>query len=787
MRDIFSRTPSAPGQDLGENSPWGGARLIPCDPVPWSPPGQCPDPDGDVVKLPYFLRGDHADPGDAVVKLPERPSNRPPATNPTNADLWPGIRVQDYPPDPALSPEQQSLHEINLNAARLRSRAAMLQLQENDLGASQQAHDASLARLQNGVTGPESRQALDQHDYNRADLAVRQHTLRTGREQLQQAQADQDARVQAHQDRFAAPSIGTLSYTTDPGVPSPAVPSGDAAAASSDAPAPASPDAATAPPSPANGADQPPPVPQPASPPAPANDPLAAYQGIIGQTLADLAKGDPDDAARISQRLEQVPPGDREQVLNAIIARHKGGDRGSPQPDLPPGVATPPAGTESHTISGNSGDITINGVRHVDTGKEPTPAPAEPGISNHDNGAPLTAEQFMAGLEAGGVHLSPKDRAQIEEIYSRRLKPEPPPTFLDKFLAAVQLPFQGLWNYAGASRGGGPTAHGAAKTLGLDFPMDAGQTRTLQESTDGLLTSTGGLAGAPRQSLSLPAPAPRPVPAQVVRPAPSEEPAPSDAPLRFDGNQTWRQDRSGTWQPVPDEEIPPIPQLPISGNGQAAPGPTVVPPSAGNSIFRINGEPFYRDASGRIQHIDPEGSVTLTPLDPANPGHAAIIDQAQPQPKPGAGAAPIGAPGTPWTKPSYWQGPSSKRGSWAGQEGNSEFHLNDQTAEEYGVPRGTRIPFVTGSPDFSGVAVPMPDGTPGVFEVPGLKGFHDVDQNMIRTEITRITGMSRGAVDDWLKNNKICLHHFLENTVHLAPENYHQIHHTGGAAYLRSK
>ena len=205
-RDIFSLPPAA--QILRQSG--SSSRLFPGGPVPWITTGtpgpsvrtRVPNrgaspawPSDIAVPLPNPI-SDHKDQSDVVVPLPNHPAHHigqsdpvvllrndgsspdPQAGAPPAASQrlpgWPEISAEDFPADPSLTPEQQSLHEINLNAARLRSRTAMHQLQQDDLADTQRNDDASLARLQNGVTGPESRDALDRHAFNQTDLAVRQ-------------------------------------------------------------------------------------------------------------------------------------------------------------------------------------------------------------------------------------------------------------------------------------------------------------------------------------------------------------------------------------------------------------------------------------------------------------------------------------------------------------------------------------------------------------------------------------------------------------------------------------
>ena len=133
--------------------------------------------------------------------------------------------------------------------------------------------------------------------------------------------------------------------------------------------------------------------------------------------------------------------------------------------------------------------------------------------------------------------------------------------------------------------------------------------------------------------------------------APGEQPEQPEQP-----DQPNQPDQAGQQQDTPsyakgeaasppeDEETAP------SSEEDPAPMAAAAPP-AGNPIFRIDGEPFYRDPGGTIHHIDPESPNPLTPLDPANPDHAAIIDRAGKEPLPAPEADPTPADGPPQSKP----------------------------------------------------------------------------------------------------------------------------------------
>jgi hypothetical protein len=144
------------------------------------------------------------------------------------------------------------------------------------------------------------------------------------------------------------------------------------------------------------------------------------------------------------------------------------------------------------------------------------------------------------------------------------------------------------------------------------------------------------------------------------------------------------------------------------------------------------------------------------------------------------------APGaSQWTRPGNWQGPASSRGRWLGEEGNSVFRLTDETADAFGVPRGTEVTFAEGVPDYSPFAMQTPAGSSGIFDVPGLTGVHGTDQRLIRRFLAEQAGISRADVDRYLRVNDLRMHHFRGTTVQLVPAKIHQLHHTGAAAALR--
>lgn len=100
------------------------------------------------------------------------------------------------------------------------------------------------------------------------------------------------------------------------------------------------------------------------------------------------------------------------------------------------------------------------------------------------------------------------------------------------------------------------------------------------------------------------------------------------------------------------------------------------------------------------------------------------------------------------------------------------------TADVMGVPRGTVINFVRGTPDFSSLSRLVTD-------VPGLTGVHAVDQPLIVRHLAREFGMTQSNIRHWLAIENLRLHHFEGVRVQVPDATVHSLHHTGSAAALR--
>lgn len=143
----------------------------------------------------------------------------------------------------------------------------------------------------------------------------------------------------------------------------------------------------------------------------------------------------------------------------------------------------------------------------------------------------------------------------------------------------------------------------------------------------------------------------------------------------------------------------------------------------------------------------------------------------------------IEVPDKTWTPPKNWQGPATGKGVWRGDIGNSQFGLADELADKVGVPRGTAINFVEGSPDFSPFVKPTPARTSGSFSVEGLVYQHKKDARTIVKQLAQESGMTQLAVRKWLAQQDVRMHHFKDDIIQLTPTKLHTgVHHTGSRA-----
>ena len=141
-----------------------------------------------------------------------------------------------------------------------------------------------------------------------------------------------------------------------------------------------------------------------------------------------------------------------------------------------------------------------------------------------------------------------------------------------------------------------------------------------------------------------------------------------------------------------------------------------------------------------------------------------------------------------WKPPSGWHRPARSKGSFTGAEGNSPFKLNDATADHLGLPRGTEIDFVNGTPDFGPFTHKGLGGQPpGTYNVDGINLNRTHDYNATVSTIADTMGMSKAAVREALRINKINLHHFSGDILQLVPTNIHRNIHHSGSVHLEGR
>ena len=133
-----------------------------------------------------------------------------------------------------------------------------------------------------------------------------------------------------------------------------------------------------------------------------------------------------------------------------------------------------------------------------------------------------------------------------------------------------------------------------------------------------------------------------------------------------------------------------------------------------------------------------------------------------------------------WEEPENWQGPAATKGSWKGQRGNSEFLLHDDFARQLGLPKGSKVTFRNGVPDYSSSAISTPAGNPGSFTVDGLTYKRSADRRIVIRHLAKESKMTTQQVEKWLSDNKIHIHHYRDDIIQLVPQDLHtHVHHTG--------
>jgi hypothetical protein len=138
-----------------------------------------------------------------------------------------------------------------------------------------------------------------------------------------------------------------------------------------------------------------------------------------------------------------------------------------------------------------------------------------------------------------------------------------------------------------------------------------------------------------------------------------------------------------------------------------------------------------------------------------------------------------------WDPEGPWKLPAQRKGEWAGKRGESDWTPHDPGA--YGLERGAKIPFREGVPDFSQWAVQTPSGEKALLAVPGLSGKKG-DTALVIKQLAKQEGMTEAAVERWLADNDLVIHHFGGDEVQIVPERLHgALHHQGGASELRGR
>ncbi len=128
--------------------------------------------------------------------------------------------------------------------------------------------------------------------------------------------------------------------------------------------------------------------------------------------------------------------------------------------------------------------------------------------------------------------------------------------------------------------------------------------------------------------------------------------------------------------------------------------------------------------------------------------------------------------------------PADHRGSWkSGNPGNGRWAPNNPG--EYGLEEGQSVPFVEGTPDFTEFAPDTPAGNPGTLDVEGLTGDSAADRAATVKALAEREGMEPEAIEQWLSDNQLRLHHFGGKEMQAVPRRLHELFHEGGASELR--
>lgn len=120
-----------------------------------------------------------------------------------------------------------------------------------------------------------------------------------------------------------------------------------------------------------------------------------------------------------------------------------------------------------------------------------------------------------------------------------------------------------------------------------------------------------------------------------------------------------------------------------------------------------------------------------------------------------------------------------KNGTWSAEPGNSDWYSNKTAVLD--ITGGEGVPFRNNFPNFTKWSL-------GDFKVDGLTGRNGKDFSLTHEVMMKeLNFSSKKSVKEWLKDNKITLHHHQDGkTIQLIPYKLHSnIPHSGGASSLR--
>jgi hypothetical protein len=123
----------------------------------------------------------------------------------------------------------------------------------------------------------------------------------------------------------------------------------------------------------------------------------------------------------------------------------------------------------------------------------------------------------------------------------------------------------------------------------------------------------------------------------------------------------------------------------------------------------------------------------------------------------------------------------TSNGKWAGPEGESGW-ISDKP-EVIAITKGEPIPYKNQRPNFSKWAVDEISMEPGE-----LNGEHKHDRRVaINKFIRKGKWETTSEADQWLRDNRMSIHHAGNHKMQLIPKDLNDVKHTGEAADLRSR